>query len=47
MDERTRREWEHMDAVWSFPDDAPDPEGTEIDLDRIGREDMEDERSCI
>lgn len=37
-------EWEHMDTV--YEDDMPwygSEEDAEIDLDRVGREDMEDE----
>lgn len=40
-----RKMWDEMDEVLLEPTDAPMPEGsmTEIDLDLVGREDMDDE----
>lgn len=43
MDERTRRMWSTMEKEWEHPDDVPFPEGAEIDLDAVGREDMEED----
>lgn len=36
--------WDELDTVWEHPDDVPFPEGAEIDLDAIGREDLDEEQ---
>lgn len=36
--------WDEMDVIMVDQSDNPIPEGAEIDLDAIGREDEDDER---